>query len=284
MPLNDNARLQYVRLPVVNLTLIAINIVVFVAVWGEFFGDPLTVIRGFALIPRVLFGEAELAKWIVGPPPPLTVITSLFFHSSFLHLASNMLFLYVFGDNIEDAMGSLHYFLFYMTCGIVSGVFFAYSSPHTINPLIGASGAISGVCAAFLLLHPRATIVGLFPPLSILLVIVWPLLSLLPRRSPKLWGLTPPLFTFHASAFLFIGAWIVMQVLNAFLGEQGHVAWMAHVGGIVAGLVMTPLFKRRAVPLFGGREAARPAEAAPEEAPPRDDPARDDPEDGSGSI
>ena len=71
--------------------------------------------------PRVLFGEANLADWIVGPPPAATLVTSLFFHSSLLHLASNMLFLYVFGDNVEDAMGSLHYLLFYLCCGVTAG-------------------------------------------------------------------------------------------------------------------------------------------------------------------
>ena len=109
MPLHDDAPLKYLHWPIANWMLIGINVVVFIAVHGEFFGDPLTVTRGFALIPAVLFGEAKLADWIVSPTAPLTLITSLFFHSSFLHLAGNMLFLYVFGDNVEDAMGSIFY-------------------------------------------------------------------------------------------------------------------------------------------------------------------------------
>ena len=160
MPLYDNTPLRFLRRPVVNWALIGVNVAIFVLVQSEVFGDPLTIMRGFAVIPRVLFGEAALAKWIVGPPAPLTLLTSLFFHSGFLHILGNMLFLYVFGDNIEDAMGSLHYLLFYLSCGVASGVVFAYASPHTVTPLVGASGAISGVCAAFLLLHPRSTIFG----------------------------------------------------------------------------------------------------------------------------
>ncbi len=167
MPIYDDAPLRYLRRPIVNWTLIALNIIVFLVVQSELFGDPLTVVRGFAIIPRVLFGEAELADWIVGPPAAATLVTALFFHSSLVHLGSNMLFLYVFGDNVEDAMGSLHYLLFYLSCGVASGVFYIYATPHSITPLIGASGAISGVCAAFLLLHPRATVAGIFPPLSL---------------------------------------------------------------------------------------------------------------------
>lgn len=91
IPLHDDAELRFVRRPIVNWTLIFLNVIVFLIVRSEIFGDPLTVIRGFALIPRVLFGEAQLAKWIVGPPAPLTLLTALFFHSGWLHLIGNML-------------------------------------------------------------------------------------------------------------------------------------------------------------------------------------------------
>ncbi len=218
IPLHDDAELKFVRRPVVNWTLLFINVAVFLVVRSEIFGDPLTVIRGFALIPRVLFGEAALAKWIVGPPAPLTLLTSLFFHSGWLHLIGNMLFLYVLGDNVEDAMGSLHYLLFYLTCGVTSGVVFAYAAPDTVTPLVGASGAISGVCAAYLMLYPRAMIFGLA--------------AIFPIRAP---------------AWMFVGAWIVLQVIHAAFSDQDHVAWVAHLGGIVAGLLLTPMFARRAL-------------------------------------
>ncbi len=222
IPIHDDAPLRYLRRPVVNWALIIVNVAVFLVVQSEILGDPLTIVRGFALIPRVLFGEAQLAKWIVGPPPPLTLLTSLFFHSSLLHILGNMLFLFVFGDNVEDAMDSLHYLLFYLSCGVASGLVFAYAAPETISPLVGASGAISGVCAAYLLLYPHSTIFGL------------------------IFGVLP----IHASAWVFVGCWIALQFMNAIFDEHGHVAWFAHVGGIVAGLVLTPLFKRRKIRLL----------------------------------
>lgn len=265
MPLYDDAPLRYQRRPIVNWTLIAINVIVFLAVFSEAFGDPLTIIRGFAIIPGVLFGEAELATWIVGPPAPLTLFTSLFFHSSLLHIGGNMLFLYVFGDNVEDAMGSLHYLLFYLSCGVAAGVFYIYSAPDSIIPLVGASGAISGVCAAFLLLHPRATVAGVFPPMVGVLLPVWLILRMAGRARSKLFGLRPPLFIFHATGFLFVGVWIVLQLINASMGGEGNIAWMVHVGGVAAGLVLTPLFKRRRHKLFdrGGGTSARPQAPQP---------------------
>jgi membrane associated rhomboid family serine protease len=180
-----------------------------------------------------------------------------------------MLFLLVFGDNVEDAMGSLHYLLFYLSCGVVAGVFYVYATPHSITPLVGASGAISGVCAAFLLLYPRATVAGFFPPLTFVMFPFW-IITLSDRTRPparRLFGLEPPLFVFHASGFLFIGAWIALQLINAsWGGGESHVAWMAHVGGIVAGLVLTPIFKRRSHPLFD-KSARRPPPAAPPATP-----------------
>ncbi|PPD46512.1 MAG: rhomboid family intramembrane serine protease [Methylocystis sp.] len=276
MPLYDDAPLRHLKRPIANWALIAVNVAVFLAVYSEAFGDPLTIARGFAIIPRILFGEANLADWIVGPPAPLTLVTSLFFHSSLLHLASNMLFLYVFGDNVEDAMGSLHYLLFYLSCGVVAGVFYIYATPQSITPLVGASSAISGVCAAFLLLYPRATIVGFFPPLTFVMFPFWIVtLSADRGRAPtqRLMGLRPPLFSFHASAFLFIGAWIVLQLLNAsWGGGESKVAWTAHVGGILAGLALTPIFKRRKHPLFDRSAHERPREpkAEPEAVPPEE--------------
>lgn len=275
MPLYDDAPLRHLKRPVVNHALIAVNVLVFFLVYSEALGDPLTIMRGFAIIPRVLFGEANLAEWVVGPPAPATLVTALFFHSSLLHLASNMLFLYVFGDNVEDAMGSLHYLLFYLSCGIMAGVFYVYATPQSITPLVGASSAISGVCAAFLLLYPRATVTGFFPPLTFMMLPYW-LITLADRSRPAtrpLMGLKPPLFAFHASGFLFIGAWVVLQLVNAsWGGGESHVAWMAHVGGIVAGLVLTPLFKRRSHPLFDrGPDRSPTAPPPPQEtAPPEE--------------
>lgn len=283
MPLYDDAPLRHLERPVVNHALIFVNVLVFLIVQSEILGDPLTVMRGFAIIPRVLFGEANLADWIVGPPPAATLVTSLFFHSSLLHLASNMVFLYVFGDNVEDAMGSLHYLLFYLSCGVMAGVFYIYATPQSITPLVGASSAISGVCAAFLLLYPRSTVTGFFPPLTMALLPYW-LITLADRARPAMrpiFGLRPPLFAFHASGFLFIGAWALLQLVNAsWGGGESHVAWMSHVGGILAGLVLTPIFKRRSHPLFDRGPPKPPTAPRPDPAPgpetaPPEEPARE---------
>jgi membrane associated rhomboid family serine protease len=178
-----------------------------------------------------------------------------------------MLFLYVFGDNVEDARGSFYYLLFYLCCGVTAGVFYIYSTPDSITPLVGASSAISGVCAAFLLLHPRATIAGVFPPLTMVLQPLWLISILVGQKRGAIFGLQAPLFVFHASALLFIGAWMFIQLMNASLGGLGHVAWMAHIGGIAAGLVLTPFFKRRDQPLFHRGAPASP-EAEETGAPP----------------
>lgn len=241
MPLHDDAPLRFLRVPIVNYGLIAANILIFLAVSSEMLGAPINIFRGFGVVPSILFGEARLADWMIAPPAPLTLVTSLFFHSSLWHLGGNMLFLYVFGDNVEDAMGSLYYLLFYLCCGVGAGVFFVYAAqyfePHLATPLVGASGAISGVCAAFLLLYPNATIFGLAG------------------------GFIP----IHASASMFVGTWILLQGLNALFGEAGHVAWTAHVGGILAGLIFTPIFKRRRLRLldFGADASKRRTVPAP---------------------
>jgi membrane associated rhomboid family serine protease len=114
----------------------------------------------------------------------------------------------------------------------MGGYFFALAAPNMITPLVGASAAISGVCAAFLLLYPHSTIFGLVA------------------------GIIPV----HAPAYLFVGTWIALQFFNAFTSEQGHVAWWAHVGGIGAGLIITPMFKRRKVRLLPPRRVKGPWE------------------------
>ncbi len=205
------------RWPAATVGLIALNIVIFFAVESGYFGDPLTVKRGFALIPRVLFGEAKLASWIVTPPAPLTLVTSLFFHSTTSHLLGNMLFLFVFGSAVEAAMDSFFFLLFYLSCGVASGVVMAYMEPGSVTPLIGASGAISGVCAAYLLLYARSAVAGI-------------------RKGV--------LTSFYAQAWLLVGAWILLQFYSAFAEPQRHVAFVAHVGGILAGLLWAPLFRR----------------------------------------
>lgn len=163
-------------------------------------------------------------------PPLLTVFTSMFVHGGFWHLAGNMLYLWIFGNNIEEAMGHVKFLLFYLLCGIAAVAAQVLPHPGSEVPMVGASGAISGVLGAYLLLYPRARVLlGL--PLGFLIVEI--------GRYPAMWVLA---------------AWFVMQLLMgswaALTGATGGIAFGAHVGGFVAGCLLVTLFKRRGVPLW----------------------------------
>jgi membrane associated rhomboid family serine protease len=155
-------------------------------------------------------------------PEGLTLITYQFLHGDIFHLLSNMLFLWVFGDNVEDAMGHVKFLIFYLLCGIVGGLAHAAFLPASGLPLIGASGAVAGVIAAYLILHPR--------------VRVWCLaFRIIPLRIPAAW---------------ILGVWVVTQVLMVALAPADQVAWWAHIGGMVAGGVLILFMRRPGVPLF----------------------------------
>lgn len=151
-----------------------------------------------------------------------TLLTSMFMHGGWGHLLGNMLFLWVFGNNIEDSMGHVRFLLFYLATGIAAGLAHIFFSPTSHLPAVGASGAISGIMGAYILLYPRARVRAWFPPF----------------------------FFFHLSAWFFLGVWFIMQVLGGVstLGlpeaEQGGVAVWAHVGGFVAGLLLIKVFER----------------------------------------
>ena len=160
-------------------------------------------------------------------PPLLTIFTSMFLHGGLLHLAGNMLYLWIFGNNVEDAMGHLRYILFYLLSGIAAALTMAYIDPAAAVPMVGASGAISGVLAAYVLLYPRARITVIVP----LGIILYP---------------------FTLTAMWVVGFWFLLQLVSAALVSPGHpgTAWWAHVGGFAAGLILTPFLKSRDTPLF----------------------------------
>ena len=185
----------------------------------------------YGMIPSVLFGTASLSPELQGIPPALTLVTSLFLHAGFLHLAGNMAFLWVFGDNVEDAMGSLRFVLFYLACGACAAGAHAFMLPQSQQPLIGASGAVAGVVAAYVMLHPRVYLWGLF-------------LNRIPLRLRASWA---------------IGFWIMFQIVMALFSASGAVAWWAHVGGLIAGAALTPLVIARGVRLFGKEDEGGPA-------------------------
>jgi membrane associated rhomboid family serine protease len=191
-------------------------------------------VLSLGMIPARLFGFGELPPDLVVVPAWTTVLTSMFLHGGLLHLAGNMLYLWIFGDNIEDSMGHGRYAVFYLLCGTAAALTQGFAAPHSEVPMVGASGAISGVLGAYILLHPGAT-VRVFIFLGLFFWIA------------------------HIPALIVLGVWFAMQLLSAATpaaGEAG-VAFWAHIGGFVAGLALVPFFKRRAVPMLE-RPVSRP--------------------------
>ena len=187
----------------------------------------------FGLVPAVLTGREMLPPEIQMIPAWLTVLTSMFMHGGFWHLAGNMLYLWVFGNNIEDAMGHGRFLGFYLLCGVAAVFAQVLPNPGSTIPMVGASGAISGVLGAYMLLFPRARVLlGL--PLGFVLIQL--------GRFPAIWVLA---------------AWFAMQLVMGAVtaaravGEtQGGIAFGAHIGGFIAGLLLVAFFKKRSVPLW----------------------------------
>jgi membrane associated rhomboid family serine protease len=223
IPLYDGVVLRHLRRPWATWGIFTANVLVFAVVSSGALAPPAAISLAFGVIPAEIFGE-KLGYSAIAPP--LTVLTAMFLHGGFWHLAGNMLFLHVFGDNVEDAMGSVRFLIFYGLCGLAAALGFCLAQPFSQAPLIGASGPIAGVVTAYLLLYPRVYVFGL--------VFIW-----LPLRIRAVYCL---------------GAWLAFQLSYALFGGDPEVGWWAHVGGGLAGLVLTPLFKRPQVALFSARE------------------------------
>ena len=226
IPLHDGIPLTYLRRPVVNYLLILANALAFLFVtYGPL--DEQRIDLALGVIPAVLFDKAVLAKGLALVPAWVTLFTGMFLHGGWMHIAGNMLFLWVFGDNVEDAMGSLRYFVFYVASGIAGALLYAAMVPTSQAPLIGASGAIAGVIAAYLIFYPRVRVFGLA-------------FSYIPLRIP---------------AALILGAWFLFQIGSALMAKDSEVGWWAHVGGFALGALLTPFLRRREVALFSPRVA-----------------------------
>ena len=170
----------------------------------------------------MLFGSEILPAGFPFVPAELTLVTNIFLHGSLFHLLGNMLFLWVFGDNVEDAMGHWRFILFFVLCGTAASLLHAVIDPTSHRPLIGASGGVSGVVAAYLILYPRVRIWALF-------------LNGIPLKLPAYWA---------------IGFWFLLQFASAFFSSDDGVGWFAHLGGFVAGAVLIPLMRHRYDPLL----------------------------------
>lgn len=224
VPLHDGVPLRFMRAPYVTYALIAICLGLHLLLWLRY--EPpgeIAVMAGFGLIPSVFFGAAQLPAEIAQAPVWLTLFSNVLLHASFAHLIGNMLFLWVFGDNVEDAMGHLRFLAFFFLCGLAGSLAHAMMNPESDQPLIGASGAISGVIVSYLMLYPQV----------------------------RVWGLAFKWVPLHIPAMYALGAWILFQLASALIDPQGNVGWWAHLGGLAAGAALTPLFIHRGVRLFG---------------------------------
>jgi len=234
--------------PVVTVGIIGLNILSWVVVQG--LGTQAALVQSvcrLGLIPAELLGTAppgagvELARGLhcmVEPSPHYyTVLTSMFMHGSWLHLIGNLVFLWVFGNNIEDAMGHVRFVVFYLTCGVAAAAAQIAIAPSSIVPMVGASGAISGVLGGYLLLYPRVRVhtlifLGIF------------------------------VTTVDLPAYVLLGYWIVLQIIGglpslAGVGAEGGVAFFAHIGGFLAGMLLIRLFAR---PEYLARRPVHPAQ------------------------
>lgn len=226
VPLYDGLAYRSIRMAGVTYSILALSCALYAAYAMQWLPGDLNnetwISAAFGVIPTVLFGSAVLPDGLPLVPEAMTLLTSQFIHLSFLHLAGNMLFLLVFGDNVEDAMGHLRFAVFYGACGAVGALAYAAANPNSLRPLVGASGSVSGIIAAYLILHPRVRLWGLF-------------LSRIPLHLPAFWA---------------IGFWVVFQIFQAWFGSD-DVGWVAHLGGFACGAVLVFVLRKPDQPLFG---------------------------------
>jgi membrane associated rhomboid family serine protease len=226
LPLADQNPHRRIDTPYVTFALIGLNVAVFLFTTGLVSTATANMnALGLGLIPAVITDKASLAPNLILVPAQATWLTYMFMHAGWMHLIGNMLFLWVFADNVEDAMGHARFLIFYLLCGFLGGALHLVLHTGSQAPLVGASGAISGVLAAYLMLFPRVRVFGLAFNIIPITIPVW----------------------------LALGAWVLLQIFHLFTAQGGDTAWWAHVGGLIAGALLVRLFKMPDVGLFGTR-------------------------------
>ncbi len=224
LPLRDDNPLKIISFQYATVMLMTINLLVYIWQDSMIETELVRIAMSAGVVPTSLLGNAKLPAEFAMLPPQVTLLTYMFLHGDWWHLAGNMLFLWVFGDNVEDAMGFFRFILFYLLCGVVAGLAHSYANPGSEGPLIGASGAIGGVVAAYLILYPRV----------------------------KMWTLAFARIPLKVPAYLMIGAWIGFQIFSIWAQDSSDTAWWAHIGGFLAGVILVFIFKRSGQPVFGG--------------------------------
>ena len=208
--------------PVITLSIIGLCVLVFLWQLSLSPEDGRAAVYALGFIPAVLSGNAELPPPLVWVPSSFTVFTSMFLHGGFLHLAGNMLYLWIFADNVEDSMGHGRFILFYALCGVAAALAQAAPELGSTIPMIGASGAVSGILGAYVLLYPHARILVVVP-----LVVI--------------------LYTLRLRAIVVLGIWFAIQLMSSLAAPAvgGGVAFRAHLGGFIAGVLFIRLFAKR---------------------------------------
>ncbi len=215
IPLKDDNPTR--TFPFVTILIIVTNIVVYIyqLTLGQK-AETLFILRAGAIPYEIIrFADIHPLAFI---PPPLTLFSAMFIHGGFLHVAGNMLYLWIFGDNIEDRLGHFRFIVFYLLSGLIASLAHIIILPNSTIPMIGASGAIAGVLGAYFLLYPRAHV----------LTLVFFFFFIDTVRIP---------------ALVFLGLWFVFQVLSS--GAGGGIAWYAHIGGFIGGAVLVKLFEKK---------------------------------------
>ena len=227
-PLYDDNPHTYITYPYVTYAIIIINFLIYAFLQEGLKGidiNQATVALG--LIPKQLLGSIQSGDFTLfnvsfAVPENITPLSYMFLHGSWMHLIGNMLFIWVLGDNIEDAIGHFGFLVFYILCGVLAGLFQTWIMPGLANPVIGASGAVAGLIAAYLLLHPNVF----------------------------LWALALQAIPVKLKAYWILGFWAVFQIVNMLREDVSNVAWGTHVGGMIAGVLLILVMKRRGVRLF----------------------------------
>jgi membrane associated rhomboid family serine protease len=232
MPLYDENPFRMPQTPVVSWSLIGVTIVAFILEFSAN-DDPLVIANQFGIVPAAVTGTYQFPGAI---SPYLALFTYQFLHADVVHLIGNLIFLWVFADNIEDSLGRWRFLAFYLLVGALAALAFVFSDPSSKVPLIGASGSISGVVIAYLMLRPCAKLTALVMGIPL-----------------------------RISAYWIIAVFIAIQFMNLGAAAGSDVAWWCHVGGMAAGAILFPLMKRRDVRLF---ECIRPGDIRLESAPP----------------
>lgn len=226
------------RTPIVTYALIGLCTIIFLWQLGQ---NADAVAYSYGMIPARLFGSARLPSALAVVPPWATIFTSMFLHSGWLHIGGNMLFLWIFGNNIEDALGHIRYLLLYVLSGVAAALCQALSDPAATVPMLGASGAIAGVLGAYLLLYPYANVHVLVLIVFILRIVTVP-------------------------AWILLGLWFAAQLLSGLLtkaGAPGGVAVWAHAGGFVTGIALLVLLRPHGLGLWRSPRTVAFATATP---------------------